>query len=264
MKALPEPQQRQHRVVRDCQVSPQIKQTISARRYFALEVLGREASQKLVCPLDLRFPHLQAESYVGALVLHGFISLRSSVVWEILSEHGSATLRLLFCGLVLNHVPMLNEYSVLNAHNISGNPIHWEPEVAESAVYNDEITFSHNDSRFVFECRRSALYQVKQTLATGSDVSAMLNVFRRPESLRCCVVALIEKRVESLEHQCLVFFLEFSSHFCFLQSLTIGGWGRFSLFFSPIPRPQQGNRGSLSDRPKSEVKSSRVSGPPIC
>src|ERR1700675_3050913 len=32
------------------------------------------------------------------------------VLWESLSEHGSATFRLLFGGLILNDVPMLREY----------------------------------------------------------------------------------------------------------------------------------------------------------
>src|ERR1700722_4827163 len=117
---------------------------------------------------------------------------------------------------------MLHEYPVLDAYDICGNPIHREPEVTKSTVYDDEITFGHNDSRVVFQCWRSALYQVKQTLTTRSDVSAMLNVFRRPESLRSCVVTFVEKRVESSEHQCLVFLLEFSSHGRFLQSLIIG------------------------------------------
>src|ERR1700733_9554847 len=144
-----------------------------------------------------------------------FVSLRSLVLWEILSEHGSATLRLFFGGLILNHVPVLHEDAILDAHNIGGNPIHRKPEVTKSSVYDDQITFGHNCSRFVFECWRSALYQLKQTLTTGSDVSAVLNVFRRPESLRCRVVALVEKRVEGPEHQRLVLLLEFSSHFVF-------------------------------------------------
>src|ERR1700719_897734 len=117
---------------------------------------------------------------------------------------------------------MLHEYPVLDAHNICCNPIHREPEVTKTSVYDDEITISNDGSRLIFQRWRSALNQVKQTLATGSDVSAMLNVFRRPESLRCCVVALVEKGVESPEHQCLVFLLEFFSHFCFLQSLITG------------------------------------------
>src|SRR5712692_1311723 len=42
----------------------------------------------------------------------------SFVLWESLSEHGSATFRLFFCGLVLDHVPVLNQNSVLDSHNV--------------------------------------------------------------------------------------------------------------------------------------------------
>jgi len=48
----------------------------------------------------------------------------SFVLWEGHPEHGSAALRLLFCGLILNDVPMRDKDFVLNAHNICGNPIH--------------------------------------------------------------------------------------------------------------------------------------------
>src|SRR6202790_3754625 len=52
------------------------------------------------------------------------VSVSSFVLWESLAEHGSATFRLFFCGLILNDVPMLDKDSVLNAHNIRGNPIY--------------------------------------------------------------------------------------------------------------------------------------------
>ncbi len=44
-----------------------------------------------------------------------------------------------------------DEDSVFDADNICGNPIHREPEIAKSAVHDDEITFGHDDSRFVFK-----------------------------------------------------------------------------------------------------------------
>src|SRR6266481_3462315 len=46
-------------------------------------------------------------------------------------------------------------------------------------------------------------------------MSAVLDVVRGPESLRCCIVAFVEKGVESLEDQCLVLLLEFAGHFLF-------------------------------------------------
>src|SRR6267143_4826218 len=154
MKPISQPQQRQHRVVYGCEMSPQVKQPVPARGYFPQDLLGREASKKLVRPLDLRLPHLQRESHIRSFVCHSSVSSHlyiSFVYWETLSEHGSATFRLLFCGLILNDVPMLDKDSVLNAHNICGNPIHRSTETAKSPVHDHDVSLSHDRSRFVLQ-----------------------------------------------------------------------------------------------------------------
>src|SRR6267143_5965514 len=74
MEPFSQSQQRQHRVVYGCEMSPQVKQSVSARRYFPLDLLGREASKKLVRPLDLRRPYLQPDSHIRAFVCHVHIS----------------------------------------------------------------------------------------------------------------------------------------------------------------------------------------------
>src|SRR6266478_8104 len=74
MEPFSQSQQRQHRVVYGCEMSPQVKQSVSSRRYFPLDLLGREASKKLVRPLDLRRPYFQPESYVRAFVSHRSVS----------------------------------------------------------------------------------------------------------------------------------------------------------------------------------------------
>src|SRR5579862_929573 len=102
----------------------------------------------------------------------------SFVLWESLSEHGSATFRLFFCGLVLNHIPMLDQDSILDANYVRRNPVHWQAEVRKSSVGDHKISVGHDRSRFIFRRWRKALYQVKQALTTGNNVSAMLNVFR--------------------------------------------------------------------------------------
>src|SRR2546427_1104741 len=53
-------------------------------------------------------------------VLTNFQRSDSFVLWESLSEHWSATFRLLFCGLILNDIPMLREYPGLDTHDICG------------------------------------------------------------------------------------------------------------------------------------------------
>src|SRR5258707_5519251 len=85
----------------------------------------------------------------------------SFVYWETLSEHGSATFRLLFCGLILNHIPMLHEYPFLDAHDVRSDPIHRGTETAKSPVHDHKVSLRHDRSRFVFQRWRKALHQVK-------------------------------------------------------------------------------------------------------
>jgi hypothetical protein len=70
----------------------------------------------------------------------------SFVLWESSSEHGSATIRLLFRGLILNDIPMLGEYAVLDTQDIRGNPIYRSTETAKSPVHDHEVPLSHDRS----------------------------------------------------------------------------------------------------------------------
>src|ERR1700733_2488067 len=107
-------------------------------------------------------------------------------------EHGRATFRLLFRGLILNDIPVLREYPGFDTHNISGNPIHRSAETAKSPVHDHEVSFGHDRSRLVLQRWRDALDEIEQTVAPGCDMSAVLNVVRRPESFCGCIVTLEE------------------------------------------------------------------------
>ena len=96
------------------------------------------------------------------------VSFLSFVLWESLSEHGSATFRLLFCGLILNDVPMLDKDSVLNTHNICRNPIHRRTETAKSPVHDHEVSLSHDRSGFILQRWWDALDEIEQTLTTSA------------------------------------------------------------------------------------------------
>src|SRR6267154_1907966 len=80
MKPFSQAQQRQHGVVDGRQMSPQVKHSIPARCYFPKNLLGREASKKLVRPIDLGLPCFQPESYARRVVCHASISCRHYVV----------------------------------------------------------------------------------------------------------------------------------------------------------------------------------------
>src|ERR1700694_3028900 len=62
-----------------------------------------------------------------------------------------------------------------------------------------------------------ALDQREEALASRRNVRAVLNVVRRPETLRSCVVPLVEKRFEGLQHESLILFLDCLRHFILLR-----------------------------------------------
>src|SRR5712692_6935357 len=101
---------------------------------------------------------------------------------------------------------MLDKDSVLNAHNICGNPIHRSTETAKSPVHDHEVSLSHDRSRFVLQRWRKALDEIEQTLTTRCDMSAMLNVVWRPESFCGRIIALVEECVERFQDEGLVLF----------------------------------------------------------
>jgi len=73
-------------------------------------------------------------------------------------------------------VPVLDQNAVLDAENVRGNPIYWSTEAAKSAVHDHEVSLGHDCSWFVLQRWRDALDEVEQTIATGRDVSAVLDV----------------------------------------------------------------------------------------
>src|ERR1700730_13367775 len=119
----------------------------------------------------------------------------SDVGRKFVPAHVPLAYRLFFGRFILNDVPMLHKDSVLNAHNICGNPIHRSTETAKSPVHDHEVSLGHDLSRFVLQRRRKALDEIEQTLAAGLDMSAVLDIVRRPETLSGCIVTLVEQRV---------------------------------------------------------------------
>src|SRR5439155_2560782 len=101
---------------------------------------------------------------------------------ECSSQHGPLAYRLFFRHFLLNDVPMLDKGSVLNAHNICGNPIHRSTETAKSSVHDHELSLSHYCSGLVLERWREAFDEIEQTFAARFDMSAVLNVVGRPET----------------------------------------------------------------------------------
>src|SRR5580704_8747070 len=110
---------------------------------------------------------------------------------------------------------MLHKDSVLNAHDICGNPIHREAEVRKSPVHDHEVPLGHNYSRFVLQRWRDALDEIEQTLTTRRDMSAVLNILRRPIALSRHIISFVEESVKSLKNECFVLFLFSLAHCLF-------------------------------------------------
>src|SRR5437870_2123082 len=120
----------------------------------------------------------------------------SSVGRECSSEHGPLAYRLFFRRFILNYVPMLDKDSVLNAHNICSDPIRRRTETAKSPVHDHDVSLSHDRSGLVLQGWRKAPNEIEQTLTTRSNVCAVLDIVRRPETLGGYIVTLVEQRVE--------------------------------------------------------------------
>jgi hypothetical protein len=91
---------------------------------------------------------------------------------------------------------MLNQNAILDANDVCRNPVHWLAEARNSPVHDHKILFGHNRSRFIFQRRREALYGIKQTVAAGLDMSAVLDIVGRPITLGRSIVPLVEQCVE--------------------------------------------------------------------
>jgi hypothetical protein len=126
-------------------------------------------------------------------------------------------------GVTLNHIPRFDEQPILDAQDVGGDPLYKGAESRKPPVPNDQIALRHDRSRFLFQRRRKALYQVKQSITTRSDASAVLIVWRRPESLRRCIVTLMKSVSKALSTGDLFFSSSSLAIPCLLQSLTRKG-----------------------------------------
>src|SRR6267154_4326656 len=102
---------------------------------------------------------------------------------------------------------MLDQNAVLDAHNVRGNPVYGLTKARKSSVHDHKIFFGHNGSRFILQRRRYALDEIEQTVATGLDMSAVLDIVGRPIALGRYVVAFVEESIKSLENERLILLL---------------------------------------------------------
>src|SRR5882672_5456949 len=109
---------------------------------------------------------------------------------ETFTKHWVSALGLLFGGFVLNDIPVLDQKPVFNANNVRRYPVHRRAKAREPPVDNHEIILGENRPRLILESGRETSDEIEKAIATGGDMSAMLNVMGRPVPLSRRVVAL--------------------------------------------------------------------------
>src|SRR6267154_3573248 len=150
--------------------------------------------------MRLRFPEAWAPP-IGRLAQ---IPRGRSSGGKRIAEHGQPAPRLLAGGLILDHVPVLRQQSVLDANNVEHDPFRGQAEATKPAMQHHHVALRHDQTVLIFTLGRDALNQAEEPVAPRWYMGAMLNVVGRPELLCCDEVLLIEQCLERFEDKCLV------------------------------------------------------------
>src|ERR1700693_2816156 len=81
-------------------------------------------------------------------------------------------------GLVLNHVPVLDEQPVLETNNIGGDPVHRRAKARETSMDNHEISPGEDDPWLILQLGWIAFDEIEQALSARLNMIAVLNVVR--------------------------------------------------------------------------------------
>src|ERR1700751_1348958 len=144
----------------------------------------------------------EAKKIAAAAISSGGPSMQS---WpprcgEGVAEHGQPTLGLLGGGLVLDDIPVFSDYTALDPYDVCHYPVGGLPDIAESTVQHHIITVGSDQRVLVAHVGRCGFHKFEEAFTPRFDVRAVLNVIRRPESLRGCVISPVEQCVERLQH----------------------------------------------------------------
>src|SRR5580692_9416982 len=115
---------------------------------------------------------------------------------ECVPKHGKAADRLGLGRLVLQNVPMLFKKTVFEPDNVGGDPGGGPSHPREAAMRYDVIAIGDDELVLIVQRLRRRADELEQTFATWCYVGAVLNVVRRPEAFRRCIVALVEQCLE--------------------------------------------------------------------
>src|ERR1700676_1729660 len=96
------------------------------------------------------------------------------------TKHRVSALGLLLGGFVLKDIPVFDQNSVLDAHDVRRNPVRRPTHARESPMEDHELPISPNQPRFILERGWTTFDEVKQAVAARRDMGAVLDVESRP------------------------------------------------------------------------------------
>src|SRR6266436_5804728 len=186
--------------------------------------------------MRLRFPEAWAPPRRLAQIPRG-----KSSGGKRIAEHGQPAPRLLAGGLILDHVPVLRQQSVLDANNVEHDPFRGQAKATKPAMQHHHVALRHDQTVLIFTFGRNALNQAEEPVAPRWYMGAMLEVVGRPELLCCDEVLLIEQCLKRFEDKCLVSlgckFAHFGSPwFCPLSRICFSNSSKCSVCIRPISR----------------------------
>src|SRR5271170_3533638 len=101
---------------------------------------------------------------------------------------------------------MLHEYAVGDADDVGRDPTA-RPSMARKAPVDDhKFLVSEDYVVFVAQRRRRVFDQIEETLTSRRDVSTVLDIVGRPESLGGFVVAFVEQGIECFQYDRFILF----------------------------------------------------------
>src|SRR5207245_7404601 len=103
--------------------------------------------------------------------------------------------------------------TVGDADDVGRDPAARPSTAREASVEDHKFLVSEDHAVFVSQRWRRTFDQIEETLTSRRDVSAVLDIVRRPKSLGGLIIPLVEKCVESFEDERLVRFFNCRRHF---------------------------------------------------
>jgi hypothetical protein len=95
---------------------------------------------------------------------------------------------------------MFCQLAVLEPYDIGGDPGGGTAVAGEATVRDDLVALVHDQLVLIAQCLGQRPDQVKQALAPWCDVGAVLDVAFGPKPFSGRLVALVEERIERLQH----------------------------------------------------------------